>query len=558
MTEKNWYANYDVVVVGSGAGALVAAIEAGKKGLKTLIVEKGKQWGGSSALSGGGIWVPNNPVCKAAGLKDSFEEGMKYFESCVGDVGPASSYERRVAFLTNGPKMVQMMLDEGVKFLPGTEYPDYYPELPGGKIGRSFDCYPFDTKLIGELGTCISNLGEMPFPMSTGACHHIPKAFTKPRHLFGVANMVGRGVKLKLKGQKAVGLGNALVGNLMYIAKKYNVEVWLGTPCTDILVDDNQVIGIEVVKDGKKVFLKTNNIILGAGGFDHNVEMRKKYHGIGNDWTMGHPNNTGDLHVICEKLDAEMAIMDDAWWGAGAFDDKNARAFYVWERSMPHCIIVDQLGQRYLNESESYNDFGQHMFQQNEKTGKKAIPSWLIMDTNYLNKYPFGAAMPHMLPKSFLESGYFIKCNSIEELAKKCCIQKDNLLDTIEHFNGMVDKGEDKGFGRGNSAYDNYYGDPRYKNPNLGKLEKGPFYAIKIHPTDLGTKGGMLTDEHARVIKKDGSIIEGLYATGNCSASIMGYKYPGPGATLGASATFGYIAGNHVAANKREKKEKVI
>lgn len=551
MAEKDWFEQYDLVVVGTGAGALVSAIVAAKKGLKTLVIEKGSTWGGSSALSGGGVWIPNNPVCKKAGLKDSKEEAMTYFEHVVGDVGPASSRERRLAFLENGPKMVQMLLDEGMRFIPGMDYPDYYPDKPGGKIGRTFDCYPFNRKLLGDLGKSLRKGDiEPPFPINAGGVHNLPKMFVKKKHLVGALKMAGRGYGLKLRGQDPLGLGAALVGHLMYIAKGYNVELWLNTPCTNIFVEETKVTGIEVKRNGKKLNIRTNHIILGAGGFDYNKEMRQKYHGIGTDWAVGNPDNTGDLHTICENLDADMAIMDDAWWGAGAIDHNKARKFFVYERSMPHSIIVDQLGNRYLNESESYNDLGQHMFQQNKKTGEKAIPSWLILDTTYTNRYMFGMAMPKRMPKEYLESGYLIKADTLEELAKKCHIHKDNLLQTVEKFNSFVDKGIDEDFGRGNTAYDNYYGDPNYKNPNLGKLQKGPYYAVKIYPADLGTKGGMLTDEYARVIKKDGSIINGLYAIGNCSASVMGYKYPGPGATLGPATTFGYIAANHVVASK--------
>lgn len=212
---------------------------------------------------------------------------------------------------------------------------------------------------------------------------------------------------------------------------------------------------------------------------------------------------------------------------------------------MPHSIVVDQLGQRYTNESASYVDFGHAMLEQNQKTAGKAIPSWLIMESRHRNRYIFGMAMPRFTPKAYLESGYFIKADTLDELADKCGINRETLLATVARFNRMVEKGVDEDFGRGRTAYDHFYGDPTYPNPNLGKIERGPFYAVKLYPGDLGTKGGILTDEYARVLK-DGVPIPGLYATGNCTASVMGRTYPGPGATLGPAVTFGYIAGKEM------------
>jgi len=203
--------------------------------------------------------------------------------------------------------------------------------------------------------------------------------------------------------------------------------------------------------------------------------------------------------------------------------------------------MVDQDGERYVNESASYVDVGHAMLERREK----AVPSWLILESRHRNRYIFGMAMPRLTPKEYIEKGYFIKADTIEELAQKCGIHPEKLKATIDRFNGFVEKGVDEDFGRGNTAYDNYYGDPTYKNPNLGKLEKPPFYAVKVYPGDLGTSGGMLTDEYARVLK-NGKPIPGLYAAGNCSATVMGRTYPGPGATLGAAMVFSYIAAKHI------------
>ncbi|MGI5926694.1 MAG: FAD-binding protein [Syntrophomonadaceae bacterium] len=543
MSEQQWHDQFDVVVVGSGAGAITAAITAAKEGLKTVILEKADSWGGSSSLSGGGVWIPNNPVAKAQGLEDSFEEALTYMETVVGDVGPASSKERKIAFLKKGPEMVSFLQNEGIKFVPGKLYPDYYPDKPGGKIGRVLDCEFFDRRKLGELGKSIRTMagGAPPIPFTTGETACLPKAFTRPEYFFKVIGLFGRGVKCKLQGKDLLGLGNNLVANLMHVAQKYNVPLWLNSPCRRLIMEGDRVAGVEVEKEGKKLALRSRAVILAAGGFEHNAELRRKYQGVGSDWTVGSPDNTGDVILQCMEIGADMALLDEAWWGVVAVDHQGNRNFLVWERSMPHCIMVDQDGERYVNESASYVDVGHAMLERKEK----AVPSWLILESRHRNRYIFGMAMPRLTPKEYIEKGYFIKADTIEELARKCGINPDKLKATIERFNRFVDKGVDEDFGRGNTAYDNYYGDPTYKNPNLGKLEKGPFYAVKVFPGDLGTSGGMLTDEYARVLK-NGKPIPGLYAAGNCSATVMGRTYPGPGATLGAAMVFSYIAAKHI------------
>lgn len=545
MGEQKWHEHFDVIIVGSGAGGITAAITAAKQGLKTVIIEKGSTWGGSSSLSGGGMWIPNNPVSMAAGLKDSFEEALTYMETVIEDVGPVSSRGRKVAFLKNAPVMIRFLQNEGIKFIPGMLYPDYYPDKPGGKIGRSIDCDFFDRRKLGELSPTLRVSSLLPpIPFTSGETAHLPKAFTQPKHFFKVITIFARGAKLKMMGKQAMGIGNALVSNLMYTARKYNVPLWLNAPCKRLIMEDDQVVGIEVMKDGKLLALGSNTVILAAGGFERNAEMRQKYQGVGSDWTVANPDNTGDLIKQCMDIGADMALLDDAWWGAVAIDHKGERHFLVWERSMPHCIVVDQDGQRFTNESESYVDFGHTLLERN-KNGK-AIPSWLIMDSRHRNRYIFGMAMPRLTPKEFIDGGFFIKANTLEELAQKCGIHKEGFLSTTARFNRMAENGVDEDFERGRTAYDQYYGDPRYKNPNLGKIEKGPFFAVKVYPGDLGTKGGMVTDEYARVLK-GGQPIPGLYAIGNCSASVMGRTYPGPGSTLGPAMTFAFIAANHIA-----------
>ncbi|NWQ40293.1 FAD-dependent oxidoreductase [Bacillus sp. EB106-08-02-XG196] len=544
----NWHEEYDVVVVGSGAGGLVAAITAAYQGLNTVIVEKGSEWGGSSALSGGGLWIPNNHVSKKAGLQDSEEEALTYMQEVIEDTGPASTYERKVAYVKNGHRMVKFLEDLGMKWVPGSLYPDYYPEKPGGKIGRSIEGEIFDARLLGDYEKTLRK-GEIeaPLPLYSGKVASLPKAFTNAKDFNTVVGMFINGFKHKVKGHHAISIGSGLVGRLLKIALNHNVAIKLSTPLTDLVIENNKIIGVEVENEGKPFFLKSKAVVLAGGGFERNPYLRKKYHNVGTDWTAASPDNTGDMLLIAQKHNIDTALLDDAWWGPTTLDASGSRKFLVYERSMPHCIIVDQTGERYFNESQSYTDAGHAILERQEKNGK-AIHSWLIMESRNRNKYLFGDMLPRRTPKEAIQSGFLIKAESIRELAEKCQIDYEGLKATITRFNKFVEKGKDEDFGRGNSAYDNYYGDPTYKNPNLGAIEKAPFYACKIFPGDLGTKGGIVANEYGQALRNN-IPIEGLYATGNCSASVMGRVYPGPGSTLGPTTVFGYISANHIKEN---------
>jgi len=540
-----WHNEYDVVVVGSGAGGLVSAITSAYNGLNTVIIEKADVWGGSSALSGGGLWIPNNHVSKKAGLQDSEEEALAYMQEIIEDTGPASTYERKEAYVKNGHKMVKFLEEIGMKWVAGSLYPDYYPEKTGGKIGRSIEGEVFDARELKEYERTLRR-GEIdpPIPLYSGKVASLPKAFTNAKDFNTVIGMFMNGFKHKMKGSHAISIGGGLVARLLNIASSYDVPLLLSTPLKDLIIENDKIVGIEAEKDGQPYFIKCKSVILAGGGFERNPELRKKYHNVGTSWTSASPDNTGDMLLIAQKHNMDTALLDDAWWGPTTIDASGARKFMVYERSMPHCIIVDQTGERYFNESESYTDAGHAILKRQEENGK-AIHSWLIMESRNRNKYLFGDMLPRRTPKKAIESGFLIKANSIEELAEKCQIDLEGLQSTISRFNKFVEKGVDEDFGRGNSAYDNYYGDPTYKNPNLGTLEKPPYYACKVYPGDLGTKGGIVANEHGQALR-NGLPIEGLYATGNCSASVMGRVYPGPGSTIGPTTVFGYIAANHI------------
>lgn len=549
-----WQEQWDVVVVGSGAGGLVAAITAAYNGQKVLLVEKSDVFGGSSALSGGGLWIPNNHVSKKAGLQDSEEEALTYMEEVIEDKGPASTRERKVAYIKNGSKMVSFLEDLGMQWVAAPLYPDYYPERPGGKIGRSIEGEVFDLRELGEYESLLrKGIVEMPFPLYSGRVYSVPRTFTSMKDFTNVSGMLFSGIKYKLQGKHATSIGQGLVSRLIKMALLQGVTIRLSAPLKDLNIENDEIIGVEIEQDGEPYFINTKAVILAGGGFERNEELRRKYHNIGSEWSSASIGNQGDMLLIAQKHSLDTALLDEAWWGPTAINDDGSPSFLVYERSLPHTIIVDQEGNRYFNEAESYVDAGRAMLDQQEKV-EKAIPSWMIMESRHRNRYLFGSMMPRMVPKKLLNSGWLKRADSIEELAKFCGIDVEGLRATIDRFNSFVDKGKDEDYKRGDSAYDNYYGDPAYANPNLGHIIKPPFYAVKVYPGDLGTKGGIIADEHGQALR-EGKPIKGLYATGNCSASVMGKVYPGPGSTLGPTTVFGYISANHIKSTMFEEAE---
>lgn len=397
-----WQEEWEVVVIGSGAGGLVAAITAANNGQKVLLVEKSEVFGGSSALSGGGLWIPNNHVSKKAGLQDSEEEALTYMEDVIEDKGPASTRERKEAYVRNGPDMVQFLEELGMKWVAAPYYPDYYPERPGGKIGRSIEGEVFDLREIGEYEkTLRKGIMEMPFPLYSGRVYSVPRTFTSIKDFTNVSGMLFSGIKYKLQGKHATSIGQGLVARLLKIALEQGVTIRLSAPLKDLIIEDESIVGIEIEQDDTPHYIKTKAVILAGGGFDHNTELRRKYHNIGPEWSSASKGNQGDMLVIAQKHKLDTALLEEAWWGPTAMNDDGSPNFLVYERSLPHTIIVDQDGQRYFNEAESYVDAGRAMLDKQDETGR-AIPSWMIMESRHRKRYLFGSMMPRIVPKKLL------------------------------------------------------------------------------------------------------------------------------------------------------------
>jgi len=309
---------------------------------------------------------------------------------------------------------------------------------------------------------------------------------------------------------------------------------------------------VEVLRAGgaTTVIRARRGVLLATGGFERNAELRQRYQPapIGADWTVGSPGNTGDGILAGEAAGGELALMDDAWWGP-SIPLASGPVFCLAERSLPGSLFVNAAGERFVNEAAPYVDAVHAMYDKHTDENPH-IPCWMITDQRYRNRYVFTGMPPRKpLPRRWYKSGVVFKADSLGELAGQIGVSADGLTKTVDKFNDFARTGKDTDFGRGDSAYDHYYGDPNCKpNPNLASLAHPPFYAIKIVPGDLGTKGGLRTDDRARVLRADGSVIDGLYAAGNTSAMVMGRSYAGPGATIGPAMTFGYLAALDVAA----------
>ncbi len=556
---------YDVVVVGSGGAGMVAALAAAHRGLSTVVVEKAPHFGGSTARSGGGVWVPNNEILKRDGVRDTPEAARAYLHGIIGDFAEP---ERIDAYLDRGPEMLSFVLkNTPLKMCWVPRYSDYYPEAPGGRAGgRSIEPKPFNSHKLGADEAGLEPAyGKVPLNVVVMQQDYVRLNQLKrhPRGMLRSLKVGARTMWAKATGKNLVGMGRALIGPLRIGLQRAGVPVMLNTALTDLYVEDGLVRGV-YVRDTEaperdqasaepRLIRARRGVILACGGFEHNEQMRVKYQRapISTTWTVGAKANTGDGIIAGEKLGAALDLMEDAWWGP-TVPLVGAPWFALSERNSPGSIIVNMSGKRFMNESMPYVEACHHMYGGEYGQGPgpgENIPAWLVFDQQYRDRYIFaGLQAGQRIPRKWTDSGVIIQADTLEELAAKVGLPADELTSTVERFNGFARTGVDADYHRGESAYDKYYGDPTNKpNPNLGELSQPPYYAAKMVPGDLGTKGGIRTDVHGRALRDDGSIIEGLYAAGNVSAPVMGHTYPGPGGTIGPAMTFGYLAALHIA-----------
>jgi 3-oxosteroid 1-dehydrogenase len=547
MTEP---AEFDLVVVGSGAAGMTAALTAARNGLNALVVEKAPTYGGSTARSGGGVWVPNNQVILRAGVPDTPAKASAYLHHIVGDIVPD---ELKDTFLDRGPEMLSFLLaNTPLKFAWVRDYADYYPEAPGGQPrGRSIEPKPMAARLVADhLDTLTPPYLASPMQVAVTQADYrwLNLVRRHPRGMLRALRVGGRGLVAKIAGRR-LAMGQALAAGIRAGLARAGVPVWLGTAFIDLETSDGRVTGVRVSREGEEMTIRARGVLLASGGFERNEELRKKYQRepIGTQWTVGAKENTGDGIEAGLRLGAAVDLMDDAWWGP-SIPLTGGPYFCLAERTLPGCVMVNAEGNRFVNEAAPYVDAVHAMYGDGDGPARN-IPTWLIADQRYRNRYVFAGLYPGQpFPGRWYKAGAVVKADSLAGLAQSIDVPAGALEATVQRFNGFAETGQDADFHRGESAYDKYYGDPRNRpNPCLAAIGTAPFYAVKIVPGDLGTKGGLRTDTAARVLREDGSVVPGLYAAGNASAAVMGRTYAGPGATIGPAMTFGYLAALDIA-----------
>ena len=541
---------FDFVVAGSGGGSMCAALVARAAGKSAIVLEKTDLIGGTTARSGGVLWIPNNPFMAAAGVPDSIEAATAYLDHVVGDRNdtPGASPARRRAFLVEGPRMLDFLIGQGVKFSRIANWPDYYDEAPGSSVpGRTVVADLFDANTLGDAKKLLRpNFLTLPVPLEDALkLPHVKKSWDAKKAL---ARMGLRALYAKLTGKNYVTAGAALRGRMMAAALKAGAELRVNTPVRELIVEGPRVVGVVTERDGKPWRIGARlGVLVNAGGFALNQQMRDTYMpGTSIQHTSVSEGDTGEMIQEMMRHGAAIAQMD-AYVGSPLALPPGAENWPIKPgvqglTAAPHAILVDQSGKRYLNEGGSYTEFCRRMEEHNRET--PAIPSYAIFDNRAMKNVMIAGTMPgSKKPDEWTEKGFLHTADTIEDLAKSLKIDPAALRGTVDRFNGFVAKNDDADFHRGARAYDRWLGDPFNKpNETLGDISEGPFYAVPVIPGDVGTLGGVVTDDRARVLREDGSPIAGLYATGVSTASVMGRMSPGSGVNIGPAFVWGFVA----------------
>jgi len=562
-----WDYEFDVVVVGSGNGALTAALCSHDGGAKTLVIEKSSQFGGTSATSGGGVWIPNNRYAKAENVDDSDQDARNYINS----VSPEGMIKDELieTYISEGPRMIDYLHENSqVKYRNLAHYPDYFPDNTGGKEGnRSMEPEPiFGTELGDDLGKLREQHPQTAFTMGPinmnftqvegqlllgalpGWKTQFAKLFTK--YILDFAMRLKWGWK-----DRRLTMGNAGIARLILSLKDRKVDLWTLTAMTDLVDENGKVIGIKATKDGSSINIKANKgVILAAGGFERDQDLRDKYlpKPSNAEWSAANIHNTGDALKAALKLGADTHQMDTGWWSTTMKVPGQEKGWLsMVDKSMPGNYTVNKNGERFSNESQNYVSFVNDMFAKFDE-GNPCAPCYMIFDSNFRKNRPCGPLLQGSMqpdsavPKEWWTPSFLSKGETLEELAEIVGIDPEGLRATQAKVNGYAVTGKDLELQRGDSAYDRYYGDPSVTpNPCLAPLKEGPFYCMVLYSGEMGTAGGLVIDTHARVLKQDGQPIAGLYACGNVTTALLP-TYPGPGSTLGPAMTFGYLAAKDI------------
>ncbi|OLL31248.1 FAD-binding dehydrogenase [Burkholderia sp. SRS-W-2-2016] len=548
----------DVLVLGSGAGGLAAAVTAAAQGLRVFVAEKEAVFGGTSAWSGGWMWIPRNPLATRAGIREDIEAPRTYLQS---ELGAQFDESKADALLEHGPRMIEFFeRNTAMRFIDGNRIPDFHTSPGAATGGRSVCAMPFDGR---ELGPLIDKLRE-PLSITTlkglalasgPDLAHFFRATRAPKSALYVTRRLAVFAWQKLRYGRSMQLvnGNALVARLLKSALDRQVDLRTNAKALELLREHGRVSGARVEIDGIVHQVRAaRGVVLACGGFPHDVERRARtfaYTPSGREhWSAAPRSNTGDGIRLGEaaggRFDATLKA-PAAWAPVSLVPQRGgAVAFpHLIERGKPGVIAVTRAGQRFVNEASSYYDFMSALF--GVTRAGEEVCAWLICDHDFQRRYGLGFSKPFPFPVSaYVRSGYLKKGATLAELAAACGIDAAGLTDTVSAYNRHAQHGLDPQFHRGSTPYNRVQGDASHQpNPCVAPLEKGPFYAVKLLPGSLGTFAGLATDAHARVLDDNNQPIAGLYAVGNDSASMMGGCYPSGGITLGPAMTFGYLAG---------------
>ena len=558
MTES-----YDVVVVGSGSAGMMAALRASELGLSVLVLEKAHKYGGTSATSGGVLWIPYH---RLDGNTDSREQALQYIESVMSG---ATRRDRIEAFVDTGAEMLAYMKSTGMQPM-AMQWPDYFPEAPGSRADRSVVFPMFDGLSLGKDFTLMREQFTR-FKLLNRYSMDFTEAFKigarAPGWISTLLRVLGRywldfAARGLTRRDRHLTLGNALIAPIRKKLTERGVEIRLGTAVHAILTAEGRVYGVEATRFGRTEKIEARHgVVVCAGGFEWNQTLRNKFFTIPGDirWSSTPENaNRGEVLEAAMKIGASTEFTETGWWvptmimpinGVSNFEETHQAVFDV---GRPHGVCVNRNGHRFVNESCGYDRFGNAMMNDQLKTGANT-PCWLVFDATFRRLFTAGGFMPtaimpdHQIPVDWWDH-YIFRADSLAALAVKIGIDATTLARTVSNMNDYARTGVDPEFGRGSSIYDQMFGDASAKpNPCLGPIETAPFYAVPINLGDLGTKGGLKADARARVLDKDDKPIPGLYAAGNASGSPFGNCYPGAGGTIGPAMVFGYIAINDIA-----------
>jgi|TARA_R100000049_G_C1956566_1_gene113195 succinate dehydrogenase/fumarate reductase flavoprotein subunit len=543
-------ADYDLIVLGSGAAGLTAALTAADFGASVLVVEKGQKIGGTSAWSGGQIWIPCNPHMREFGKEDSRDRALTYLESMSnGLIDPAMAE----AYVDTGPEMVAFMEERTpVQFSVVPDFPDYHAEQPGAasRGGRTLECpvYPY-----GGLGEWADKVEVSPYYWP-----HVYFTVGETSLAQAVPDPLDPAEAQRRAENDERGLGHSLVGRLLKGCLDRNVAFLLETAGHRLMQDESAAITGVVLEDGREI--SAGNVVLATGGFEHDEAFKKAFLRGPLETAVSIRTNTGDGQKMAMKAGAMLGNMSEAWWMPVVEAPLNdmGMMLFTGERTLPGTIMVNREGKRFCNEAANYNAFGSAFHEIDQQTcSYRNLPAWCVFNQAFYEKWGFlDAQLVGVADGERKEPADWIeRAGSLQGLARKLGVDAENLAATVKRWNAMVEGGRDTDFGRGDSYYDTYWGDPEKKGSRaatLGKLEGGPYYAVEVKPGALGTKGGAQTDASGRVIGVGGEPIPGLYAAGNAMASMMGMTYGGGGGTLGPGMVFGYLAGKHAVTHNRE------